>query len=366
MLLVNARHVKNVPGRKDDWIDCQWLQKLHTFGLLSGSFRPDAEIAALRSYVRHRDTLVVQASSWVHRMQKALVQMNVQLHTVLTDITGVTGMSILREIVAGERNPSRLARHRDYRCRASKEQIVAALTGHYRDEHLFALRQALESYDFYQRQLRECDSQIEQRLAEIARRQDVAAELPAARRKHSQRDNEPRFELRAPLFALTAGVDITQLPGISPYNGLKLLSEVGTDMTRFKTDKHFVSWLTLSPHVNASGGRVLSSHTRPSASRAAHIFRLAARKPRPFRHRAGRLLPPPGRTHRKAQGHYRPQLASSPSSSTACCADKLDPKALDANYYDEQQRDRTVRSLRRRAKSLGLQLLDASTGEVVA
>jgi transposase len=366
VLLVNARHVKNVPGRKDDCLDCQWLQKLHTFGLLSGSFRPDAEVTALRSYVRHRDTLVVQASSWVHRMQKALVQMNVQLHTVLTDITGVTGMSILREIVAGERDPSRLARHRDYRCRASEGQIIAALTGHYRDEHVFALRQALECYDFYQCQLRDCDSQIERRLAELARQQDAAAvELPAARRKHSQRDNEPRFELRAPLFALTAGIDVTQLPGIGPYNGLKLLSEVGTNMTRFKTDKHFVSWLTLSPHVNASGGRVLSSHTRPSASRAAHIFRLAAlslcRSDTAlgafYRRLAARIGKPKAITataRKLATLFYR-----------VLCR-QLDPTALGANHYDQQQRDRTVRSLRRRAKSLGLQLLDPSTGEVVA
>jgi transposase len=365
VLLVNARHVKNVPGRKDDCLDCQWLQKLHTFGLLSGSFRPDAEVAALRSYVRHRDTLVVQASSWVHRMQKALVQMNVQLHTVLTDITGVTGMSILRDIVAGERDPSRLARHRDHRCRATQEQIVAALTGHYRNEHLFALRQALECYDFYQRQLRDCDHQIELRVSELARQQDAAAQLPAARKKHSQRDNEPRFELRAPLFALTAGVDVTQLPGISPYNGLKLLSEVGTDMKRFKTDKHFVSWLTLSPHINASGGRVLSSHTRPSASRAAHIFRLAALS-------LGRSDTALGAFYRRIAARIgKPKAITATARKLAILfyrllSRQLDPQALDANHYDQQQRDRTVRSLRRRAKSLGLQLMDTSTGEVVA
>jgi transposase len=365
VLLVNARHVKNVPGRKDDCLDCQWLQKLHTFGLLRGSFRPDAEITALRSYVRHRDTLVAEAGSWVQRMQKALVQMNVQLHTVLSDVTGVTGLAILREIVAGERDPVRLARHRDYRCRASQEQIVSALTGHYRDEHVFALRQALECYDFYQRQLRECDRHIEQCLSALDRLQDATAELPAPRRKHTQRDNEPRFQLRAPLFALTAGIDVTQLPGISPYNGLKLISEVGTDMARFKTEKHFVSWLTLSPHVNASGGRVLSSHTRPSANRAAHIFRLAALS-------LGRSDTALGAFYRRLAGRVgKPKAMTATARKLAILFYKLmrgqlDPKALDANYYDEQQRDRTVRSLRRRAKSLGLQLFDVATGEVVS
>jgi transposase len=298
-------------------------------------------------------------------MQKALVQMNVQLHTVLTDITGVTGMSILRDIVAGERDPSRLARHRDHRCRATQEQIVAALTGHYRSEHLFALRQALECYDFYQQQLRDCDHQIQLRVSELARQQDTAAQLPAARKKHSQRDNEPRFELRAPLFALTAGVDVTQLPGISPYNGLKLLSEVGTDMTRFKTDKHFVSWLTLSPHVNASGGRVLSSHTRPSASRAAHIFRLAALS-------LGRSDTALGAFYRRIAARIgKPKAITATARKLAILfyrllSRQLDPQAMDANHYDQQQRERTVRSLRRRAKSLGLELLDGSTGEVIA
>lgn len=366
VLLVNARHVKNVPGRKDDSLDCQWLQQLHTFGLLRGSFRPDAEVAALRSYVRHRDTLITEAGSWVQRMQKALVQMNVQLHTVLSDITGVTGVAILREIVAGERDPARLARHRDYRCRASEEQIVGALTGHYRDEHVFALRQALECYDFYQRQLQECDRLIEQRLSELARTQDAAAaELPPPRRKHTQRANEPQFPLRASLFALTAGVDVTQLPGISPYNGLKLLSEVGTDMTRFKTEKHFVSWLTLCPNVNASGGRVLSSHTRPSANRAAHNFRLAALS----LVRSDTAL---GSFYRRLAARVgKPKALTATARKLAILfyrllRGQLDPKALDANHYDQQQRQRTIRSLRRRAKSLGLQLFDAATGEVVA
>lgn len=366
VLLVNARHVKNVPGRKDDCVDCQWLQQLHTFGLLRGSFRPDAEVVALRSYVRHRDTVVAEAASWVQRMQKALIQMNLQLHNVLSDITGTTGMAILREIVAGERDARRLARHRDYRCRATEEQIVGSLNGHYRDEHLFALRQALQAYDFHQSQLRDCDVQIEQALAVLASKQPLPEHpLPAPRRKHTQRENEPKLELRSPLFAMTCGVDVTQLPGFSPYNGLKLLSEVGTDMSRFKTEKHFASWLTLSPHIKASGGRVLSSRTRPSANRAANIFRLAALS-------LARSDTALGAFYRRLAARVgKPKALTATARKLAVLFYRLmrghlDPQRLDAHHYDQQQRDRTVRSLRRRAKSLGLQLLDANTGEVFA
>jgi hypothetical protein len=164
VLLVNARHVKGVPGRKSDILDCQWLQQLHSFGLLRGSFRPDAPIAALRSLVRHRDQLIQAAAAYIQRMQKALVLMNLQLHHVLSDITGVTGLVILREIVAGQTDPARLARHRHPRCRATEAEIAAALTGHYRDEHRFVLRQALELYDVHQEKIRSCDEKIETQL----------------------------------------------------------------------------------------------------------------------------------------------------------------------------------------------------------
>ena len=366
VLLVNARHIKNVPGRKDDVLDCQWIQKLHTFGLLRGSFRPDADIVALRSYVRHRDTLLAEAGAWVQRMQKALVQMNLHLHNVLSDITGTTGMAILRDIVAGRTDPAQLARHRDYRCRASEQELIESLTGNYRPEHLFALQQALQLYDFYQLQLRQCDTRIEQALAALRDSvQPPAAEFPPPRRKHTQRDNEPRFDLRAPLFALNAGVDITQLPGISPYNGLKLISEVGTDMTRFKTEKHFVSWLTLSPHVKASGGKVLSSRTRLSANRAAHHFRLAALS-------VGRSDTALGAFYRRLAARIgKPKALTATARKLAVLfyrllTGQLSAQNFDASHYEQQQRQRTVRSLRRRAKSLGLQLLDVRTGEVLA
>ena len=243
VLLVNARHVKSVPGRKSDVVDCQWLQQLHRFGLLRGSFRPTAEIAALRSYLRHREQLVEAAAACIQRMQKALVLMNVQLHTVISDLTGVTGMRILRDILGGETCPERLARHRDHRCKASAEEIAASLTGHYQPEHLFALRQTLELYDVYQEKLVACDTVIEaKRHALGARCEPPQAALPTPRTSRKPARGAPRFEIRSPLFVLTGGVDLTQLPGIGPYNALRLLSEIGVDMSRWPSEKHFASW----------------------------------------------------------------------------------------------------------------------------
>ena len=271
VLLVNAHHVKNVPGRKSDVSDCEWLRDLHIVGLLRGSFRPSDGIVALRAYLRHRQTLIETAGSHVQRMQKALVQMNVQLPLVVSDITGVTGLKILRDIVAGRTDPHALAQHRDYRCHASEAEIVAALTGNYRPEHIFALRQNVEAFDHVQHQLAACDTAIEAHLHTLAAQTTrVTTPMPAARPRQKPRDNEPRFELRTPLHQLT-GVDLSQLDGIGPYTALRLLSEIGTDMTRWPSDKHFTSWLTLAPKNKISGGRLLSSRTQPSANRAAAI-----------------------------------------------------------------------------------------------
>src|SRR5579864_5860584 len=204
VILVNARHVKNLPGRKSDVSDCEWLRDLHILGLLRGSFRPADGIVALRGYLRHRATLIESAGALVQRMQKALIQMNIQLPLVVSDITGVTGLRILRDIVAGYRDPHQLAQHRDYRCRASEAEIVAALTGNYRPEHVFVLQQNLELFDIYQRQLTTCDVAIEAHLARLAATTaPPASPLPAAHRRQKPRENEPRFDLRTPLHQLT-------------------------------------------------------------------------------------------------------------------------------------------------------------------
>jgi transposase len=363
VILVNARHVKNLPGRKSDVVDCEWLRDLHILGLLRGSFRPADEIVALRGYLRHRATLIESAAALVQRMQKALVQMNVQLPLVVSDITGVTGLRILRDIVAGHRDPQALARHRDYRCRASEAEIVAALTGNYRPEHVFVLQQNLELFDTYQHQLTTCDVAIEAQLARLAAAcAPPAAPLPAVRRRHKPPANEPRFDLRTPLYQLT-GVDLAQIDGIGPYNALRLLSEIGTDMTRWPTEKHFTSWLTLAPHNKVSGGRLLSSRTQPSANRAAAILRLAAMTL--------------GRTHTALGAFYR-RIAFRVGKAKAIVAtarklailiyrtlkDGLIYRDPGADAYDAHHRTHVVRRLRLRAEHLGFALINLSTGEV--
>jgi transposase len=363
VILVNARHVKNLPGRKSDVSDCEWLRDLHILGLLRGSFRPADGIVALRGYLRHRATLIESAGSLVQRIQKALVQMNLQLPLVVSDITGGTGLRILRDIVAGHRDPHQLAAHRDYRCRASQVEIVAALTGHYRDEHVFVLQQNLELFDVSQRQLTACDVAIEAHLTQLAATTTPpASPLPTPRRRQKPRENEPRFDLRTPLHQLT-GVDLSQIDGIGPYNALRLLSEIGTDMTRWPTEKHFTSWLTLAPHNKVSGGRLLSSRTQPSANRAAAILRLAAMN-------LGRTQTALGAFYRRVA--FRIGKAKAITATARKLAiliyrtlkDGLVYADPGAEAYDTQHRTHVLRRLRQRAAHLGFGLVNLTTGEV--
>jgi transposase len=365
VLLVNARHLKNVPGRKSDVSDCEWIRELHCVGLLRGSFRPAEAIVALRAYLRHRQTLVESAGTYIQRMQKALVQMNLQLPLVVSDITGVTGLRILRDIVAGHRDPHQLAEHRDYRCRASKADIIAALTGNYRPEHLFVLQQNLELFDGCQTQLGACDLAIETHVQALTTQLAVpATPIPSPRVTKKPRDNEPRFEIRTPLHCLTGGVDLTQIDGIAPYTALKLLSEIGTDMSRWPTDKHFTSWLTLAPKNKISGGRLLSSRTQPSANRAAAILRMTAMS-------LGRTQTALGAFHRRLAARIgKPQAITATARKLAVLvyrALKGDLVYRDpgADAYDAQQRTRVLRRLRQRAATLGFQLLNRETGEIL-
>src|SRR5262245_26576529 len=365
VLLVNARHVKNVPGRKSDVSDGEWLRDWHLVGLLRGSFRPADGIVALRADLRHRQTLIESAGSHVQRMQKALVQMNVQLPLVVSDITGVTGLRILRDIVAGRTDPPALAQHRDYRCHASEAEIVAALTGNYRPEHVFGLRQNLAAFDHVQQLIAACDLAIAAHLqTRAAHTTRAATPLPAARPRQKPRDNEPRFELRAPLHQLT-GVDLSQLDGIGPYNALRLLSEIGTDMTRWPTVKHFTSWLTLAPKNKTSGGRLLSSRTQPSANRAAAILRLAAMN-------LGRSRTALGAFYRRLA--FRVGKAKAVTATARKLAilvyrtlnDGLVYRDPGAEAYDAQHRTHVLRRLRQRAENLGFELVNRQTGEVFA
>lgn len=229
-------------------------------------------IVALRACLRHRQTLIESAGTYVHRMQKALVQMNLQLPLVVSDITGVTGLRILRAIIAGERDPHELATHRDWRCKASPADVVGALTGHYRPEHLLALQQNLILYEACQTQRALCDAALAAHLHTLqAQSTPPPTPVPGPRVQARPRENEPRFDVRTPLHHLTGGVDLSQIHGLGPYHALRLVSEIGTDMTRWPTEKHFTSWLTLAPKNRVSGGRLLSSRTAPSANRAAAI-----------------------------------------------------------------------------------------------
>jgi len=363
--LVNARHVKNVPGRKSDVSDCEWLRELHSVGLLRGSFRPTDAIVALRAYLRHRQTLIESAGAYIQRMQKALVQMNVQLPLVVSDITGVTGLRILRDIVAGHRDPAQLAEHRDHRCRASTADIIAALTGNYRPEHVFVLQQNLELFDACQTQLAACDTAIEAHLHTLtAPLATPTTPLPTPRVTKKPRDNEPRFEIRTPLHQLTGGVDLTQIDGITSYTALKLLSEIGTDMGRWPSEKHFTSWLTLAPNNKISGGRLLSSRTQPSANRAAAILRMTIMS-------LGRTQTALGAFYRRLAARIgKPQAITATARKLAILVYRAlngelvycDPGA---DAYDAQQRTRVLRRLRQRAATLGFELVSRETGEVL-
>lgn len=362
VLLVDARKVKNVSGRKSDVLDCQWLQQLHTYGLLEGAFRPDDTIVVLRSYLRQRAMLIRSMSTHIQHMQKALQQMNLLLHHVVADITGVTGMTIIRAILAGERDPHVLAQARDPRCKQSTDVIAKSLMGTYRDEHLFALQQAVTLYDTYLAQIAACDQRIEQYLASLER---VIDDLPPPPAKPRQRPthNQPRFDARTYLYQLT-GVDLTRVDGIEAATALTIISEIGTDMQRWKTANHFVSWLGLCPGTKVSGGRVLSSKTKPTTNRAALALRLAAAS----LYRSQSAL---GAYYRRMVARLgKPQAVTATAHKLARIVYSLlkhGTEYVDAgqDYYERQYQERVVRNLARRAKDFGLALVPATPNPVV-
>jgi transposase len=356
VFLVNARHIKNVPGRKTDVLDCQWIQQLHTYGLLKASFRPEAEMCALRAYIRHRDNLIRYRSAHIQHIQKALHLMNVQLTNVISDITGQTGMHIIRDIVAGERDPVKLAQYRDPRCHSSQAEIAKALTGNYRDEHVFALQQALELYDFYNHQIKVCDVEIEQKYAAFKPVIDVEAHpLPPAKKKKQRAGNAPEFDLRSYLYQITA-VDLTQIDGLDALGVQKIITETGVDMNRWLTVKHFTSWLTLAPHNDISGGKVLRSRTLKSKNRAAQAFRMAAQS-------VSRSDSALGAFYRRMRAkHGGPKAITATAHKIARIFYHLlkykeeyhDPGQ---DYYEQKYRERVIRNLKRRAKAMGMVLV---------
>jgi transposase len=362
IFLVNARDAKHVPGRKTDVSDAQWLQRLHSYGLLRASFRPKREIAELRAYLRQRERLLDTAASQIQHMQKAMTEMNLQLHHVVADITGATGLRIIRAIIAGERNPSVSASMRDKRCHSSVETIEKALTGHYRAEHLFVLEQAVALYDVYQQKVAACDIRIESVMNGLGslrgRREAPTTDGSASPKPRRHRTaNEPAFDVGRSLHTLF-GKDLTRINGVGPYLALKLVSECGDDLSAWPSAKHFTSWLSLAPNNKISGGKVLSSRTKRSGSRVASLLRLAAVSV--------------GRTETALGAFYR-RLSSRVGKAKAITAtarkiavlfynavrhgmEYVDPGA---SYYETRYRERVVKNLHRRAKALGYVMLAA-------
>jgi transposase len=354
VVLSNARDTRSVPGRKTDVNDAQWIQRLHACGLLKASFRPTTLVVELRSYLRVRERLSDYAAAHIQHMQKALTFMNIQLNLVVSDITGVTGMRIIRAIVAGERTPSTLAAYRDARCKSSQKTIEEALKGNYQAEHIFALKQALVMYDAYQVQIHECDTEIEVVLATLS----VGVEKPTApipKPKHrTKQPNQLHFDVRTALYHLV-GADLTQIHGLGPYLALRMISECGTDMTRWPTAKHFTSWLTLCPGSKISGGKKLSSHSRKSNNRIVAHLRLAATT-------VGRSSTALGAFYRRLSARIGKAKAVTATARKIAVLFYnamrygMQYKDPGADQYEKDYRDRVIKNLKRRAEEFGWEL----------
>lgn len=366
VLLVNPRHVKYVPGRKSDVADCQWVRQLHSFGLLRGAFVPPQEVAAMRTYWRQRKALVEAASREILHMQKALTQMNLHLHVVLSDVAGVSGMKILRAIVAGERDPVRLASLADAQVRASREEIAQALSGHYTGEHLFVLGQALELFDVFQAKIRDCDAQLAIHLSRFEGKAGAGAppSNPKRSRRGSRRKNEPHFDLRAELWRLT-GVDFSRIDGIDSLTAFTVLSETGFDVSAFPTEHHYASWMGLCPNNTITGGRVKRRQTRRVINRAADALRVAAQS----LWRSDSYL---GAYYRRLAARMgAPKAITATAHKLACImyrAIKFGQQYVDKGekYLEEQHRKRNLKSLVHCAKELGYMLVHPKTGECLS
>ncbi len=347
--LVDARQMKYVPGRKSDVQDCQWLQKLMSLGLLRAAWRPAGEVCVVRAVARQREVLITDQATWVQRMQKALVQMNIQLTEVLGDVMGTTGQAIIRAIVAGERDPKVLARHRNRRVKASAEEVTKALTGNWRDEHLFVLGQALAMYDDIARRLSECDAKLQTLLGE---RGNARVELGRAPKAGSK--SRAEFDVRQSL-ANWAGVDLTRINGLGVTVVMKLLTEIGPDVSRFATVKHFCSWLGLCPGTKISGGKVLSSGTKRSANRARQALKMAAMSLSRsdsalgafYRRLSARMDKPRANT---ATAHKLARMVYFMLTRGEQFVDQGQQR------YEDEQRQRSIAALKRRAAALGFQL----------
>lgn len=357
-LLISARALRRVPGKKSDITDAQWIQTLHQYGLLAGSFRPDGELVALRTLLRHRAQLLEHRAPHILHMQKALLQMNVQLSQALSDVTGVTGLAIIRAIVAGERDPQTLAASRDPNCKKSVEEIGQALTGTWRAEHLFVLQQALELYDFYTQQLAACDAELERTYGATRPAWPTTPVAPlSARKRQSHSKNAPpqQEDLRQHLKRLS-GVDVSVVAGFGVSLAQTVIMECGTDMRQFPTEKHFSSWLGLAPKHEISGAKVLKNQTLKTKNRAGQAFRMAAQ------------------SLQRAEGVYgvmyrRLRARLGPAQATVAVAhalarvvyrmlkDKVEYAPLSAGEYEKRYAAQQLKYLQKKAAKLGYQIV---------
>lgn len=356
--LVNPRQLKK--PKKTDVLDCQWLQQMHSYDLLKSSFRPSDQICLLRSLIRHRSNIIRSRSSHIQRMQKALHQMNVQLDNVISDITGVTGIEIIRAIVAGNRDAAELAKFRDARCKRSEEDIQKSLKGNYRSEHVFVLAQSLQFYDFYTQQLITCDQEIERQYHKIAASGYPEKKLPENFKEATKDKNGPSYNLQDYLFRCT-GVDLTQVPAIGALTAQTVFSEIGQDLSRFVSVKHFTAWLGLSPNNRISGGKVLDRRTLHVKNRAAQALRMAASS-------LVHARSPLGNYYRKMRALHGAAMA------TAICAHKLariiyflitKKVQFDESFLveqDKKNKERALKNLMKKARYHGFRLVPIPVG----
>jgi transposase len=362
--LVNARGTKSLPGRKSDVQECQWLMKLHTYGLLRNSFRPPEQIRAVRTIWRQRDRLVRDVGRAIQQIQKALTIMNIQLANAISDVSGVTGMAILRAILKGQRDPWELAKLRDRRIQASEEEVAHSLQGNWREDVLFELEQVVEGYDFYQKQIAACDQQLQKYLAVLpdGKMADTTLPLGSGNKKRKKlqqrRKNEPNFNLEAELYRLF-GVDLTRIDGIDVVTAQVILSEMGTDLSAFADEGAFSSWLELAPRRDITGGKVIKQKSRESKNRVANALRMSAESlwqsdsylGARYRRFRGRM---DGKRAVKAMAHY-----------LACLIYRLLTKGQEyvdrgAAYFEKKRTEREIGSLTRKAAQLGMKLVPTS------
>jgi transposase len=370
VLLVNARHVRHVPGRKSDCKDCQWLQRLHSYGLLNGSFRPTDDICRVRTLMRHRDNLTRACGQHVQHMQKALNHMNIHLHHAVSTITGETGLRILDAVLAGERDPKELVKLRDAQItRSTQEEMEAALTGDWREEELFVLRQSLENYRHLLKQMEKCEAEVEKALAQVVANPATVEESDRPQNPPPANPDKPKRkkfrilkagtgikrDLRAELTRI-CGVDLTQVTGLNLLGVLIIVSEIGVDVSRWRSEKAFASWLGLSPGNKISGGKILSSRTVPVVNRVSTLLRNVAPA-------VGRTQTWLGVFHRRMRARLGPAAANTATARKLACIIyhllryKEDYIDIDCLLYQEKMRNSRLTKLCKQAEELGFELI---------